>query len=515
MNKIKSAIITVLLVAAVVVLAGFATISCNLSDGVKRYNSFITSIHMGSEFTGSAYTLLYPEGTISASKYERRKLDKEGDELTKYEDKYEPLSGGKLYIEKEQLGAKYDEDTERYTPIDESKITELANSVAADAKVLTKRFSEKAYSGYSVSIVDGYCIKITAPTRFTYAAYREHDASSRSTELSRLSFSITYLTYARGDEAKDMDLRDGTSYDDSNSIFNVNEDCRKYFKSASLYSMGGTNAVRIKLTNEGLSRISKLMKDRGDDDKAYFYIGENCLGLTIDKGLQDKTLMFAPDGFSKSNVQDIAILLNSVISGESVTNVYEYENDGIVAVSADFGEYAAIYLAVVMLLAVVAAVVFSIVKYKKLGLVNALIAVMYSLVIICALMLLEIELTMAGAFTILLGLALLTFTNFRVFEAVRKETQSGRTVQASVKTGYKKTLSTILDLHIVLVVISILFAFVGVGEIASCGLIFLIASLASYILYWFTRFMWYVISTPCRDKFKFCGFVREDFDDED
>ena len=132
-----------------------------------------------------------------------------------------------------------------------------------------------------------------------------------------------------------------------------------------------------------------------------------------------------------------------------------------------------------------------------------------------SLLLLEIQLTVAGAFMATLGLALLTFTNIKVFERIRKETLTGRTIQASVKDGYKKTLLSVLDLHALLLVAAILVALVCVGELAACGFIFFIATIASYVLYWFTRFMWYVISSPVKDKFKFCGFSREVYDDED
>ncbi|MBD5585036.1 MAG: hypothetical protein HDQ88_08135 [Clostridia bacterium] len=197
----------------------------------------------------------------------------------------------------------------------------------------------------------------------------------------------------------------------------------------------------------------------------------------------------------------------------------EYNDNGadteIVTLTPAFGEYAFVWLFVLLLLVVIGAIVASVLKYKKLGLVNALIIVVYALVLIITLLLTGIQLTIGGAFTAVLGLALLTFTNFAIFEAVRKETLLGRTLQASVKTGYKKSLFTVLDLHVVLVVVSILLATVCAGELASCGFILFIATVASYVLHWFTRFMWFVISSPVMDKFKFCGFKREVLDDED
>ena len=183
--------------------------------------------------------------------------------------------------------------------------------------------------------------------------------------------------------------------------------------------------------------------------------------------------------------------------------------------TATYGDAAVIVLFVLLLLVLVGAAVASIVRYKKLGLVNALVLLTFAAVMITAIFLTELQFTVVGAFMLLLGFALLAFSNFHVFEAVRKETLTGRTIQASVKTGYRKCLATILDLHIVILVVAALVALICTGELAACGLILFIATVASYALYWFTRFMWYVVSSPMRDKFGFCGFKREVFDDED
>ena len=68
MGKIKSAIITAILVAAIVVLGVFATVSYTTpgSNGVGKFNSFISSIKLGGELSGNAEAVLYPEGVISA-----------------------------------------------------------------------------------------------------------------------------------------------------------------------------------------------------------------------------------------------------------------------------------------------------------------------------------------------------------------------------------------------------------------------------------------------------------------
>lgn len=507
MGKVKSAIITAFFVAAVIVLALFATVSCEVpfSNGVKRYNSFITSIRMSSELTGDAYALLYPEGVISAADYDFVVGDEEGDEKEKeeYQDTY--VARGSVYVDREQLG---DDATDTRTG---SKEEDFLESIQRDAAILSARYGAKGYSSYSVSVEDDFVIKVTVPTGFTYAEYKSYDLTSRSNRLSAVSATMTYLTYSG-----ELSIRNDSTYSSSQSIIAIKEDINSFFKGASYYAVGGNYAIKLELSDYGFEKLNDALAAGDSESSAYFFIGETSLGLTLTMGstLEDKIMYFSAN---EETARDMSIVLDSVVSGNAIEN--EYNADGInstdlIAVTSSFGEHAVVYLGVGVLIILVAFVVASVIRYKKLGLVNVLILLMYTLTVITAMMLLDVELSIAGIFTAVLGLVLLSFTNFFVFEAVRKETLLGRTLQASVKTAYKKTLSTVLDMHIILVIASAMVTLIAIGEVSACGLIFFIASLASYALYWFTRFMWYVISSPVRDKFAFCGFKREVDDDE-
>ena len=79
MGKVKSAIITTLLIVAIVVLTVFSTVSFNYANGVKRYNSILSSISLGSDLTGEAYAVLYPEGVISTEDYNSLTSEKQAD----------------------------------------------------------------------------------------------------------------------------------------------------------------------------------------------------------------------------------------------------------------------------------------------------------------------------------------------------------------------------------------------------------------------------------------------------
>ena len=493
MGKVKSAIITSIVVVAIAVLSFFALFSWQVpgTEGVDRYNSFISSIHMGGDLTGEAYSVLYPEGVIISSDYELGKPE-DADKLAEYEKRYE--KHGDVYFDTEVI-----EDGEEA----------LKESVKADAAILNKRYAQKGYSSYSVSVQDDFAIRVSVPTNFTYAAYKEYDSSSRSAETTKISRTIQLLAFDG-----ELTLRNSEvgrpNYD--NILTKPKADITAYFKSIKSYSRSGNYAVRVNLTGEGREEfkgITENISENASSDKAIgFYIGENqLLSLTVSDVIDSKSFMIS---VSADYAQDYAIILNSVVHGEVVKLNYTETSPEIIYATSQLGGLASLLLGVAIILVLAALIVYTIVKYKKLGLVNTISVLIFALALITTMLLLEVQLTVAGAFFAVLGLALLSGSNLALFETVRKETKLGRTMQSSIKSGYKKLLAGILELHLILLVVSILLTFVAVGELASCGLILFISTISSYILYWFTRFMWYVTSSPVKDKFGFCGFVKEE-----
>lgn len=493
MGKIKSAVITALLVAAVALLAFFALFSWQVpgSNGVKRYNSFISNIRLGGDLTGGATTVLFPEGVVSVKDYA---------DLPE-SDKADYTQKGGVYVKEDKLeiGGK-----------------DLKDIVKADAEVLSKRLGEKGYSSYSVSVQDEYTLRVTVPTDFTYAAYKEYDSTARSNATSATSKALQSLAYDG-----ELSLRNSESAVNLGRPYDIvtpsHADVTEYFTGISKYSLGGNHAVKIDLTQKGREQfktVSELIVNNSDgSDKAIsFYVGEHkLLSLNIDAAIDSASFYISVD---EADAQNYAIVLNSVAHGKTLELNYDTENIEIVYNTSEMGETAALFLGVAFLLIVVAAIAYSIFRYKKLGLVNAIIILMYSLTMVIATMLLGIQLTLTGAVCAVLGLALLCGANFATFESVRKETAKGKTIQSAVKSGYKNLLAGILEMHIILLVTAIMLALICIGEMSACGLIFVVATVASYALYWFTRFMWYVISSPVKNKFKFCGFKREELIDD-
>jgi preprotein translocase subunit SecD len=234
------------------------------------------------------------------------------------------------------------------------------------------------------------------------------------------------------------------------------------------------------------------------------------MSISCTETIDQDVLSFSSDTFESA--QNTAIALDSAVKGNILSVTYQ-DLDQVITSAALAGDNAAMFAAIACLVIMVALIVFYIVRYKKLGITASLISLVFGLVIIYALYLLEIQLTLVGIITAVLGLVLLTTSNIIVFEEVRKNTSVGKTIQASIKTAYKQTVMTVADIHIVLFVTALLLTLVGVGEVSACGFIMIISTIASYVLYWFTRLMWHVMSAPAKDKFKFGGYKRVAYDD--
>ncbi|MGN1061192.1 MAG: hypothetical protein ACI4QN_05610 [Candidatus Coproplasma sp.] len=528
MGKAKSIVITVLLALVMAVAAFFAVVSFDVGGTSKRYNSILSNVSLGADYTGYAYTTIYPEGVITASDYnglvDEYSTAGGGSDLTDPATKYERC--GNLYVDKDEY----------------SDIDALKADVASDAKILNARFGEKGYSSYNVAVEDGLSIKISVPTYFTYAEYNNFDEDGRSSHLSVAQLALSALTsegtltLRTSDSTIDTTDANGNTktYDmvklgsdewvdtakatdsSGNTVKTYSlskEDVTSYFSSVTGGSIGSTPVLTFHFTAEGREKIKEIttLVASSSSQTLYFFVGNTQLvGYSsctspIDSG------SISLQTSDAETARNIAITLDSVVNGNAVKLQY---SDVSVSSQRSNGEVSAILTLVAFILLLAGLAVFLIVKYKKLGALTSAIALLFALIEAYALQLLSITVTFAVVFTCAVLIALFTISCAVVFAEVKRLTLTGRTIQASIKEAYKNVLMTITDLHLVLVVVAILLAAVGVGEVAACGLISVIGVVASYVLYWFTRFMWYVTSSPEKDKFKFAGLKRVVYEDD-
>src|SRR5947209_5333025 len=139
-------------------------------------------------------------------------------------------------------------------------------------------------------------------------------------------------------------------------------------------------------------------------------------------------------------------------------------------------------------------VVLTMVVYYRWSGINAVVALMLNTVLtLAALIIFDATLTLPGIAGIILGIGMAVDSNVLIFERIREELHSGKTVPSAIDLGFSRAFVTIIDTHVT-IVISSLFLFVfGTGPIRGFAVTLVLGLLANLFTAVFvsrTIFIW-------------------------
>jgi len=191
--------------------------------------------------------------------------------------------------------------------------------------------------------------------------------------------------------------------------------------------------------------------------------------------------------FTKNSAEDLALTLRS----GALPAPIEYLEERTVGPSLGADSIRAGVRASLVGLALV--VVFMLVYYRGSG-VNAVVALILNMVLMLAgLIVFGATLTLPGIAGIILTIGMAVDSNVLIFERIREELRSGKTIPSSVDLGFNRAFITIIDTHVT-TTISSLFLFVfGTGPIRGFAVtlvIGLLVNLFSAVYVSRTIFMW-------------------------
>lgn len=191
--------------------------------------------------------------------------------------------------------------------------------------------------------------------------------------------------------------------------------------------------------------------------------------------------------FTRQSAEDLALTLRSGALPAKI----EYQEERTVGPSLGADSIrSGVRASLFGLLFVVAFMLF---YYRGSG-VNAVVALLLNMILmLAALIIFEATLTLPGIAGIILTIGMAVDSNVLVFERIREELLSGKTVPSAVDQGFKRAIVTIIDTHVT-TVISSLFLFVfGTGPLRGFAvtlIIGLVINLFSAVYVSRTIFMW-------------------------
>ncbi|MDQ3254813.1 MAG: protein translocase subunit SecD [Acidobacteriota bacterium] len=191
--------------------------------------------------------------------------------------------------------------------------------------------------------------------------------------------------------------------------------------------------------------------------------------------------------FTKESSEDLVLTLRS----GALPAPLEYQEERTVgpslgADSIRSGVYAS-------LAGLVFVVLFMVFYYRGAG-INAVIALLLNLIItMAALIVFDATLTLPGIAGLILTIGMAVDSNVLIFERIREELRSGKTVTSAIDQGFARAFVTIIDTHVTTIVSSLFLFIFGTSTIRGFAVTLvlgLLANLFSAVYVSRTIFMW-------------------------
>ena len=216
--------------------------------------------------------------------------------------------------------------------------------------------------------------------------------------------------------------------------------------------------VSLKLTDEGAKIFGEVTSENIGKNLPIVYDGETISYPQVQSAITGGEAQIT----GMSSFEEADNLATQIRIGSLSLQLSELESS---VVGAQLGSQAiasslkagAIGLAIVM--------VFMIVMYAVPGIAASLALAIYTTLVIATLYLFDITLTLPGIAGIILGIGMAVDANVIVFARIREEIATGKSVQTSMKIGFQKAMSAILDGNITTLIAAVVLMALGSGTV--------------------------------------------------
>ncbi len=512
MGKKKSVVLMTLITIVMLVLCAivaFPAITLPGSGGIKSWNPTVLQYDLGAEFSGGHYAYYYPNGVITETEF--KALD--ADEQSTYK-RHETTN---LYLSTDEDDCIWAEDAEGNLVVSEGFKTAFDKAV----EIVGARFSERAVktgSTYRVSVVDDYAIRV------------DLSATENTDELTSGSYAAQAFTqFATFGELsfETATSEESTVVDEMNPQKTEDPSINKLIKNVSVHNQYEISYIKITFTKAGKGML-KTFKNSEDATSLNLTMGGQTL-LQIQKDhINSKNQVEYGVRYEGETLyaETLSVLINSAMENGAL-NINDNEKTPFEFVALTENEIRSyepvygnnlvwVYLAILAL--IIVASVFAVVKMGGFGVMNVYTTVTYLVTsAICFAFITKgvFVVNLGSILVFLAGLATVNVLNGYIYNAIKSEADLGKTIQSSVKAGYKKTLWTVVDVYAVLLLgaIATLIGVASLTTIATQAIICVLAGAFCNLLW--GRVINVMLLSASKDKYKYFHFVREDDDDEE
>lgn len=227
------------------------------------------------------------------------------------------------------------------------------------------------------------------------------------------------------------------------------------------------NVVSLEFQNEGATAFAQATKDLVakygvNDPKRVIAIvldGEVISAPYIVQEITDGKASISGGFATLEEAQNLATLLNSGALPVDLTIVEQQTVGPQLGPDSIAKSVNAAIVGIVLLLIFILAI------YRRPGLVAILSLVLYALMLSVGLVLIGSTITLQVIAAFLLSVGMAVDGNVLIYERIKEEIRTGKTVRVATNDGFKKAFATILDSQVTTLIAGVVLIFLGTGSI--------------------------------------------------
>ena len=248
---------------------------------------------------------------------------------------------------------------------------------------------------------------------------------------------------------------------------------------ASMHPSLSVPVVNLEFNDEGAKIFGEhTQRIAGTNNRTAFYLDDELLiaPVAMQAITGGRAYIQGPD-FTMTRVRTIAIQLESGRLQVPLSLIQELDVD------ATLGEDSLAKSVVAGLIGLALVLLFMAIYYRLPGVLACLALVIYSVIVLAILKLWPITLTLGGLAAFILSIGMAVDANILIFERMKEELRSGRTLIASIETGFNRAWPAIRDSNVsTFITCAILFWFgtrLGTGVVTGFAVTLFIGVAAS------------------------------------
>lgn len=234
----------------------------------------------------------------------------------------------------------------------------------------------------------------------------------------------------------------------------------------------GAPYVSMELNNEGAKTFSKVTGMNIGRHLAIVLDGKVASAPVIETKISTGSAMIEGT-FTMEEAQDLALILRA---GALPAPLYSITEN---TVGPSLGQDSINKGRDSALIGLVLVIIFMIIYYKAAGVVADFALIMNIIFVFAVMAGFHATLTLPGIAGIILTVGMAVDANVLIFERIREELKSGKTIRASIDAGYSRAFKTILDANVTTLITAIVLYSFGTGPIKGFALTLSIGILAS------------------------------------